>query len=70
MIENDQQLRTTQERILEFQRILAQLRVTARPDEFASVSSGYLHELERMQDDILTYLSSPSSSARQTATAN
>jgi hypothetical protein len=56
MIRNDQELSATQVRIQEFQRILAQLRVTARPEEFASVTSGYLHELERMQDDVLEYL--------------
>ena len=56
MIHNDQELAATQERILQFQRILAQLRVTARPEEFAAVTSGYLHELERMQDDVLEYL--------------
>jgi hypothetical protein len=53
-IQSDQEL--SQERILQFQRILAQLRVTARPEEFASVTSGYLHELERMQDEVLEYL--------------
>lgn len=63
MIQNDQELQTTQSRILEFQRILAQLRVTARPEEFPSVTSGYLHELERMQDDVLRYLGSHASSS-------
>lgn len=57
MIHNDQELQTSQNRILEFQRILAQLRVTARPEEFAAVTSGYLCELEKMQDEVLTYLS-------------
>jgi len=63
MIHNDQELQTTQSRILEFQRILAQLRVTARPEEFPAVTSGYLHELERMQDDVLQYLGSHASAA-------
>jgi hypothetical protein len=52
-----------QERILEFQRVLAQLRVTARPEEFQAVSSGYLHELQRMQDEVVQYLSSPITTA-------
>jgi hypothetical protein len=56
MILNDNELATTQTRILEFQRILAQLRVAARPEEFNAVTGGYLHELERMQDDVLDYL--------------
>lgn len=63
MIQNDQELQTTQDRILEFQRILAQLRVTARPEEFLSVTGGYLHELERMQDDVLRYLGSHASAS-------
>jgi hypothetical protein len=56
MIRNDQEMEVTQERILYFQRLLAQLRVTARPEEFASVASGYRAEIQRMQDEILEYL--------------
>lgn len=56
MIQNDEELAVTQNRILEFQKILAQLRVAARPEEFTSITGGYLHELERMQDDVLEYL--------------
>ena len=56
MISSDQELQATQDRILEFQRILAQLRVSARPEEFHSVTGGYLAELERMQDEVLEYL--------------
>lgn len=66
MIENDQQFKITQDRIVEFQRILAQLRVSARPEEFQAVTSGYLHELEHMQDEVLKYLSSH---ATETATS-
>ena len=63
MIQNDRELETTQGRIIEFQRILAQLRVTARPEEFSAVTSGYLHELERMQDEVLKYLGSHASTS-------
>ena len=69
MIENDQQLRTTQDRILEFQRILAQLRVSARPEEFHAVTGGYLHELQHMQDEVLTYLSSQAAASSSRAVA-
>ena len=69
MIENDQQLRTTQDRILEFQKILAQLRVTARPEEFQAVTSGYLHELQTMQDEVLKYLSTQSTGESAAAIA-
>lgn len=57
MIRNDKEMEVTQERIVYFQRLLAQLRVTARPEEFASVASGYRAEIQRMQDEILEYLS-------------
>lgn len=56
MIYNDQELAVTQERILYFQRLLAQLRTTAAPDEFPAVASGYRAEITRMQDEALEYL--------------
>ncbi len=56
MIHNDQELQATQERIAYFQRVLAQLRVTATPREFPFVASGYRTEIVRMQDEVLEYL--------------
>jgi hypothetical protein len=56
LIQNDQELAGTQERIAYFQRLLAQLRVTATPEEFAYVASGYRAEIERMQAAVLDYL--------------
>jgi hypothetical protein len=56
MIHNDQEMEVTQERIMYFQRLLAQLRVTATPEEFPMVASGYRAEIERMQKEILDYL--------------
>jgi hypothetical protein len=56
MIHNDQEMEATQERIAYFQRLLAQLRVTARPEEFAAVTSSYRAEIQRMQKEILDYL--------------
>jgi len=50
---------STQERSQQFQRWLAQMRGTARPEEFAAVSSGYRLEIERMQAEILDYLLRP-----------
>jgi len=61
MIRNDQEMETTQNRILYFQRLLAQLRVTASPEEFASLASGYGAEIIKMQDEILEYLTRHSS---------
>lgn len=59
MIANDQELQVTQERIAQFQRWLANLRRTARPEEFAALSSGYRLEIERMQAEVLDYLLRP-----------
>ena len=56
MIHNDQELAVTQERIAYFQRVLAQLRVTASPEEFPAVASSYRVEIVRMQDEVLAYL--------------
>ena len=56
MIRNDQELEATQERIAYFYRLLAQLRVTAKPEEFAAVAGGYHAEIARMQDEALEYL--------------
>ncbi len=56
MIRNDQELKTTQERISYFQDILLQLRVKAKPEEFPLVSSGYASEIVRMQKEVLQYL--------------
>jgi len=59
MIRNEQELKVTQERIGYFQQLLMQLRQTARPDEFRAVSGGYRIEIERMQAEVLEYLTLP-----------
>jgi hypothetical protein len=59
MITNDQELNTTQERIVQFQRWLAQMRRTARPEEFDAMASGYRLEIERMQAEVMEYLVHP-----------
>lgn len=56
MIRNDEELKAAQERITYFYRLLAQLRVTAKPEEFNAVASGYRAELARMQEEVLEYL--------------
>lgn len=56
MIQNDHEMEVTHERIAYFQRLLAQLRVTARPEEFPVVAGGYRAEIQRMQKEILDYL--------------
>lgn len=59
MIRNEQELQVTQERIAYFQRWLAQIRQTARPEEFEAAASGYRLEIERMQAEVLEYLLCP-----------
>jgi hypothetical protein len=59
MISDDRELEVTQKRIARFQRRLADLRQTARPEEFDAVSSGYRLEIERMQAEVLEYLLRP-----------
>ena len=56
MIQNDKELKTSQERIAYFQNLLLQLRVQAMPEEFPLVSSGYRMEIEKMQEEVLDYL--------------
>ena len=59
MIQNDQELLVTQERISHFLDLLARLRVSSRPDELPLVSGGYRAEIERMQCQVLDYLTKP-----------
>lgn len=56
MIRNERELEVTQERIAYFQRLLAQLRVTATIEEFPLVAGGYRAEIERMQAEVLDFL--------------
>ena len=56
MIHNDKELKTSQQRIAYFQNLLLQLRVQATPEEFSLVSSGYRMEIEKMQEEVLNYL--------------
>jgi hypothetical protein len=56
MIQNDTELHAMQDRINQFQSYLAQLRVSATPTEFRFVASGYKVELEKMQSEVLDYL--------------
>jgi pyridoxal/pyridoxine/pyridoxamine kinase len=59
MITNEQELTATQARIEQFQRWLAQIRHTARAEEFEAVASGYRLEIERMQAEVMEYLMRP-----------
>ena len=56
MISNDDELTITKERVAKMENLLEALRKTARPEEWAALSSGYRLEIERMQGEILDYL--------------
>jgi hypothetical protein len=59
MIQNDQELQVSRERISHFLDLLARLRISSRPEELALVTSGYRAEVERMQREVLDYLTQP-----------
>jgi hypothetical protein len=59
MIQNDQELKVTRERISYFLDLLARLRIGSRPEELALVSGGYRAEVERLQREVLDYLTQP-----------
>jgi hypothetical protein len=59
MIQNDHELTVTQERIAYLLDLLARLRKSSRPKELALVTSGYRAEVERMQREVLDYLTRP-----------
>jgi hypothetical protein len=58
MIRNDIELAGTRERIAYFLKLLYQLRLTSRTEELPLVSSGYRAEVEKMQREVLDYLTS------------
>lgn len=66
MIQNEQELAVTRDRISYFLDLLARLRVSSRPEELPLVTSGYRAEVERMQREMLDYLTQP---AKTTAKA-
>ena len=63
MIQNDQELAVTRERISYFVDLWARRRQTSRPEELALVTSGYRAEVERMQREVLDYLTQPAPAA-------
>mgnify|MGYP001569347517 CR=1 FL=1 len=70
MIRNDHELAAMRERVAKLERLLDELRKTARPQEWPALSSGYRLEIERMQGEILDYLvQSAPAGPRQTSTA-
>ena len=56
MIQNDRELKATQERIAYFEGLVAQFRVTTSAAEFELMAGSYLSEVEKMNAEILEYL--------------
>lgn len=65
MIKNERELAVTQDRIAYFLRLLSQLRQTARSGELPLVTSGYRREVERMQKEVLDFLTSGNRRAKE-----
>ena len=59
MITSDDELKITRERISYLLDLLARLRVGSRPEEVALVTGGYRADVERMQREVLDYLTQP-----------
>jgi hypothetical protein len=57
MIQSDQELIGTQERITYFEGLVAQFRVSVQPENFAAMAGGYLAEVEKMHAEVIAYLS-------------
>jgi len=59
MIQNDLELKCTQERIDWFEGLVAQFRVSVPPENFPAMAEGYLAEIEKMHDEVMEYLKRP-----------
>ena len=57
MIKNDTELQATQERIVLFERVLAEARKTYSASNYKAMAEGYLLQIDQMQADIRAYLS-------------
>lgn len=56
MIQNDDELKCTQERIAWFEGLVAQFRVSVEPETFPAMAEGYLAEIEKMHAEVIEYL--------------
>jgi hypothetical protein len=59
MIQNDTELKATQERIIWFEGLVAQFRVTVPAEEFSLMAGAYLAEIEKMHSEVMEYLKRP-----------
>jgi hypothetical protein len=59
MIQDDHELKVARERVTYLLDLLTRLRASARPEELPLVSGGYRAEVERMQREVVDYLTQP-----------
>ena len=59
MITNDQELAVTQQRVVQFQELLLQLRQHERPEHYVRMANAYLLDIDKMNEDIRYYLAHP-----------
>ena len=59
MIQTEHELAVTQQRIQQFQRLLLQLRHQESAANYALMATAYLLEVDKMNEDIRTYLARP-----------
>jgi hypothetical protein len=70
MIQNDIELKTTQERIAWFESLVAQFRIAdMSPLEFKLMSGSYLAEIEKMHAGIMEYLGKQASEIKSAEAA-
>ncbi|MGH6884573.1 MAG: hypothetical protein ACREGK_00690, partial [Geminicoccales bacterium] len=69
MIRNDQELAVARGRVAKLERVLEDLRKTARPEEWPALSSGYRLEIERTQGEILDHLVTAAPDGKRTTAA-
>ena len=59
VITNDQELAVTQQRIRQFHELLLRLRQCETAENYALMAIAYLLELDKMNEEIRSYLASP-----------
>ena len=57
MIQNDEQLKTAQQAILNLEKILLEARKVHSPEEYRAMSEPILLEIQQREQEILSYLS-------------
>ena len=56
MIQNEQELEVTRQRITAFQDALLALRRNQSPSNYAQIAKNFLHEIKKMEEEVHAYL--------------